>query len=82
MSEVTVTAQGFEVDAGLIAKAFGLDTANLKEKMRAGTVTSRCEKGVGDDAGRFRLTFHYAFQVLQLTVDANGCVLAQTSFPA
>lgn len=48
MTGVTVTAQGFEVDAVTIANAFGLDPAQLQERMRAGEVTSLCEKGVGD----------------------------------
>ena len=74
MSGVTVTAQGFEVDAVTVAAAFGLDPAQLQEKMRAGKVTSRCEKGVDADAGRFRLTFRHAGRVLRLTVDDAGTI--------
>ena len=80
MTGVTVTAQGFEVDAVTIAKVFGLDPAQLQEKMRAGEVTSLCEKGVDADAGRFRLTFRYAGRVLRLTVDAGGAILKQSTF--
>lgn len=43
MSGVTVTAQGFEVDAATIAAAFGLDPGHLQEKMRAHEVTA-CAK--------------------------------------
>lgn len=39
MTGVTVTAHGFEVDAVTIANAFGLDPAQLQERMRAGEVT-------------------------------------------
>lgn len=82
MSGITVTAQGFEVDADLIAAAFGLDPAQLQEKMRAGDVTSLCEKGEDDDAGRFRLTFMHGGRALRLTVDAQGRVLSRATFPA
>jgi len=82
MSGITVTAQGFEVDATLIAAAFGLDPAQLQEKMRAGDVTSLCEKGEGDDEGRYRLTFRHDGRAMRLTVDANGRVLSRATFPA
>lgn len=80
MSGVTVTAQRFEVDAVTIATAFGLDPAQLREKIRAVEVTSLCEMGVDADAGRFRLTFRHAGRVLRLTVDKGGAILKQSTF--
>lgn len=50
---VTITSQGLEVDAEVLAAAFGLDPSTLQEKMRAGDVTSLSEEGVRPDAGRF-----------------------------
>jgi len=82
MSGVTVTAQGFEVDAATIAAAFGLDPGHLQEKMRAHEVTSLCEKGIDADAGRFRLTFRHAGRVLRLTVDESGRILTRSRFDA
>ena len=82
MSVVSVTALGFEVDAALIAKAFRTDIDALREKMRAGEVTSLCEAGAGADAGRFRLTFRHAGRVLRLTVDSQGQVLTRSIFDA
>lgn len=79
---VTVTAQGFEVDAGVVAAAFGLDPHSLQEKMRAGEVTSLCEKGEGVDSGRFRLIFRHNGRVLRLTVDAEGRILTRSTFDA
>ncbi len=80
MSGVTVTGQGFQVDAVTIANAFRIDPARLQESMRAGEVTGLCEKGVDADAGRFRLTFRHAGRVLRLTVDADGTILKQSTF--
>ena len=79
MSGVTVTAQGFEVDAVTIAAAFGLDPVQLQEKMRAGEVTSLCERGVDADAGRFRLTFRHAGRSLRLTVDQGVAILKRST---
>lgn len=80
MSGVTVSAQGFEVDAEIIGRAFGLDAADLREKMRSGEVTSLCEKGTEADEGRFRLTFRHAGRVLRLTVDGDGWILKRSTF--
>lgn len=82
MTDVTITTDGFEVDATLIARAFGLEPATLQARMRAGDVTSLCETGVDADIGRFRLTFHHAGRAFRLTVDADGQVLSQATFPA
>ena len=82
MTSVTITAQGFEVDAVMVAAAFGLDPAELRDKMRAGDVTSLCEKGIDADEGRFRLTFRHKGRALRLTVDAEGRVVSRATFPA
>ncbi len=81
MTAVTVTLNGFEVDAALIADAFGLDPASLQTRMRAGEVTSVCEAGVDADFGRFRLTFRHAGRALRLTVDSKGQILKRATFP-
>jgi len=81
MTTVTIMADGFEVDASLIATAFGIDFVTLQARMRAGEVTSICEAGVDADLGRFRLTFHHAGRALRLTVNSDGVVLTQATFP-
>lgn len=82
MGVVSITAQGFEVDADLVAAAFGLGPAELREKMRTGEVTSLCEKGQDADAGRFRLTFRHAGRALRLIVDDEGHILTRATFDA
>ena len=82
MSEVRPTEAGFEVDAGLIAAAFRLEAAEVPGLMRAGEITSRCETGLEEDAGRWRLTFFHQSRVFRLTVDAAGSVLLRATFDA
>ncbi|WP_417492973.1 DUF6522 family protein [Maricaulis sp.] len=77
MSPVTITAGDFTVDAGLLAGAFGLDHDAVKARMRAGEITSACATGVGEDAGRFQLTFRYQARALRLIVDESGAVLSK-----
>lgn len=50
----------FVIDAALLADAFCLSQEEIKVRMRDGAIRSRCETGVGEDAGCWRLTFHYS----------------------
>jgi hypothetical protein len=82
MSLVERTEAGFVVDADLLAAAFRLPAASVRALMQTGRITSRCEAGVGDDAGRWRLSFYHGDRVCRLTVDAEGALLARATFPA
>lgn len=81
MTRVTVSAEGFTVDAALLASAFAIDQDTLRRRMRAGEITTKCETGVDEDEGRFRLTFRDQTRAMRLTVDASGAVLSKVSFP-
>jgi len=81
MSGIDVTPDGFTVDAEVIAAGFKLDPAHVPVMLREGQITSRCETGFDEDAGRFRLTFYHNARALRLTVDAQGAVLQQARFP-
>ena len=81
MIQVELSDTGPVVDVSLIANAFDLNPVEIQNLMRAEKITSRCERGVGNDAGRWRLTFWYAQRVLRLTVDENGVILSRVCFP-
>jgi len=81
MSDVTIETEGFSVDALLIGDAFGIAPMSVPERMRTSQITSRCETGVGEDAGRIRLTFFYEGKAFRLTVDSDGVILTRSTFP-
>lgn len=68
-----------EVDAALVARALQMEPEALRAALRSGDVTSQCETGLDEDAGRFRLTFFSATRRLRLTVDASGEVLKSSA---
>jgi hypothetical protein len=70
---------GFTIDATDLGGLFGLPAAGVRELMRSGAITTSFERGEGDDAGRFRLTFRHGRKHVQLIVDAEGRVLQRTS---
>lgn len=81
MIQVELSDTGPVVDVSLIANAFDLDPVEIQNLMRAGKITSRCERGVGKDAGRWRLTFWHADRALRLTVDDTGTILSRVRIP-
>jgi hypothetical protein len=68
----------FTIDARDLAQLFELDAERVREMMRAGEIRSRVERGEGEDAGRFRLTFIHRERRVQLIVAADGAVIQRS----
>lgn len=81
MTAVKHKAKDFVVEARLLAEAFNLTEDDIRERMRNGVITSRCETGVDEDTGRWRLTFHLGDSACRFIVDAAGTVLKRSTFP-
>lgn len=81
MTGIARDGDGFVVPAPLLARAFGLTEAEVAAAMREGRMTSTCETGQDEDAGRWRLTFRHAGQARRFTVDATGRILKTARFP-
>ncbi|AZL58201.1 hypothetical protein EI545_04715 [Tabrizicola piscis] len=79
MTAITFENGTITIDPGIVAKGLRLDPEVLREQLRSGAVTSLCEKGEGEDAGRFRLTFFSANRRLRLVVDASGAILTTST---
>ena len=68
----------FELDAAVLADAFGVEAETVPVLLRHGEITSRTERGEGPDAGTFRLVFFYRNSRLLLVLDETGSVLRQS----
>lgn len=75
---ITFENGAFEVDARLVGDGLGIDAALVPALMRKGAITSLCERGTEDDAGRYRLTFFYEGRRFRIVVDAEGKVLQRS----
>jgi len=75
MAKIQFEPGAISVDASLIGEGLALEVAQVPALMRAGEITSRCEHGVDEDAGRYRLSFFHQRRCLRLTVDADGRIL-------
>ncbi|WP_112322832.1 DUF6522 family protein [Oceanibium sediminis] len=81
MTTIERDGEDFVVPATILAEAFGLSEVEVRKNMRAENITSRSEKGVGEDDGRWRLTFHFRDRACRFIVDESGTILKRTSFP-
>ena len=79
MSGIVLDQGDVQVDAAIIAAGLRLAPALVRPLMRAGRITSRLERGVDDDAGRYRLTFLHRKRQLQLVIDEDGQVIEQAT---
>ena len=75
MSTITLADGNIGLDAALIAADLGLDCPGVLEAMRVGQLTAVCERGIGADAGRRRVTFYHGNTRLRLIVAASGRIV-------
>jgi hypothetical protein len=73
---VEISADNFCVDAEVIASGLHLNVSGIQSMMKSGEITSICERGEGEDAGRHRLTFRHGSARLRVVADISGRVIA------
>ena len=69
---VEIHGDDVTVEAAYLAARLGLSVARLRAEMRRGIVYSVVERGVGEDAGRLRLTFRYRARAWTVVVQHDG----------
>jgi len=79
LSGISFENSTITIDPDIVARGLRLTPEVLRDHLRSGTVTSLCEKGEGDDAGRFRLTFFSPTRRLRLIADETGKILTTTT---
>lgn len=80
MSDTLVITEAdgdFTLDADLVAKGFGWSSPELRDHMRRGLVTSRVERGEGEDAGTWRLTVQCGNRQWQAIIGRDGSIVGQ-----
>ncbi len=64
----------YVVSAETLAARFGLTIDGVRAAMRTGHLVSVSESGVGEDAGRVRLTFRYGLSIWRVLIEPDGGV--------
>ena len=79
MAKIEFEPGAIHVDASLIGEGLAVEVAQVPALMRAGHITSRCEHGLDEDAGRYRLSFFHQRRCLRLVVDSDGKIIQRTT---
>lgn len=67
------------IQATIVAEGLKIDPSLVQARMREGKITTLCERGIDDDAGRHRLTFFSESRRLRLLVDEEGNILQRST---
>lgn len=79
MPQIRFEHDAIEIDAAVIAEAFGIEPDAVRADMHAGKITSLCERGVDDDAGTFRLSFFSEHKRFRVVVNEEGEVVRRST---
>ncbi len=79
LDPISFTDHGIDIDAGLVARGLRIEPLALRASLRDGRGTRTVEKGEGDDAGRYRVTFYAPTRRFRLVFTAEGGVLQSSS---
>lgn len=79
MNTIAFEQGAFSIDAEIVAAGLGIEPALVQLLMRDGKITSACERGVNEDAGRYRLTFFHANRAFHVVVDEQGHVIERST---
>jgi Family of unknown function (DUF6522) len=71
---IEVHGDDVTVEASYLAARLGLSVDRLRAEMRRGIIYSVVECGMGEDAGRLRLTFRYRSRALTVVVERDGAL--------
>jgi hypothetical protein len=69
---IEVHGDDVTVEASYLAARLGLPVERFRAEMRRGIIYSVVERGMGEDAGRLRLTFRYRARAWTVVVERDG----------
>jgi hypothetical protein len=78
MNAVEFEEGAVRIEAAIIADGLGIKPARVHHLLRKGKITSLCERGIDQDAGRHRLTFFHGKRRLRLVTDAAGSIIERS----
>jgi hypothetical protein len=79
MTKIEIQDHAVHIEASIVAQGLQLEPSLVHAMMRNGEITGLCERGVDEDAGRYRLTFFHKKRHFRLVVDETGTVIQRSS---
>jgi Family of unknown function (DUF6522) len=78
MSQIAIRDGAIKIDASIVAQGLGREPSLVQAMMRKGEITGLCERGVNEDAGRYRLTFFHTSRRFRVIVDGTGTIIQRS----
>jgi hypothetical protein len=79
MDMIEFQTGAIQIDAKVIGEGLNIAPSAVQELIREGKITSRCERGIEEDEGRFRITFFSDHRRFRLVIDATGNVVQRST---
>jgi hypothetical protein len=79
MMAIEFHEDGIQIDAGMLGEGLGLEPGSVPDLLRQGAITSRCERGIAGDEGRYRISFFHEGRRFRLVIDDAGRVLRRST---
>jgi hypothetical protein len=79
MAVVEFEEGALRIDAAVIGQGINVEPSLVQDRMREGKITVLCERGVDEDAGRYRMTFFHENRRFRLVVDEEGTAIQRST---
>ena len=67
-----------EIEASVIGDGLGIEPSQVQAQLREGKISTLCERGIGEDRGRYRVTFYCGKRRFRILVDESGNVIEKS----
>ena len=78
MAIVEFEEGALRIDAAVIGRGLNVEPSLVQVRMREGKITVLCERGVDEDAGRYRLTFFHENRRFRVVIDEEGNIIRRS----
>jgi Family of unknown function (DUF6522) len=72
MATIEFEEGAIRIDATIIGQGLSIEPSLVQVRMREGKIATLCDRGVDEDAGRYRLTFIHKNRRFRLVFDEEG----------
>jgi hypothetical protein len=66
-----------EIDASVIGAGLGIQPSQVQTQLQEGKISTLCERGIGEDQGRYRVTFYCGKRRFRILIDEVGNVIEE-----
>jgi Family of unknown function (DUF6522) len=79
MAIVEFEEGALRIDGTVIGQGLNVEPSLVQVRMREGKITVLCERGVDEDAGRYRISFFHENRRFRLVVDEEGNAIQRST---